>query len=46
MEEPETYENFPVRIALLSNLVALSIYALGAYILAGFGIVFAILYLL
>lgn len=46
MEEPKTYENFPVRIALLSNLVALAIYALGAYILAGFGIVFAVLYLL
>lgn len=46
MEEPKTYENFPVRIALLSNLVAVAIYALGAYILAGFGIVFAILYLL
>ena len=45
MEETKTYEKFPVRIVLLSNLVAISIYAIGAYILAGFGIVFAVLYL-
>jgi hypothetical protein len=46
MEEPKSYENFPAGVALLSNLVSLSIYILGAYILAGFGILFAILYLL
>lgn len=46
MEEPETYENFPAWIAILSNLVSISIYVLGAYILAGFGILFALLYLL
>jgi len=46
MEAPETYDNFPVWIAILSNLVSLSIYAIGAYILAGFGILFVILYLL
>jgi len=38
-------ENFPVWIVLLSNLVALSIYAIGAYILAGFGSLFSFLYL-
>lgn len=46
MEETKSYENFPLRIVLLSNLVALSIYAIGAYILAGFGILLAVLYLL
>ena len=40
------YENFPVRIVLLSNGVAILIYALGAYILGRLGILFAILYLL
>ena len=46
MEETKSYENFPIWIALLSNLVAISIYTIGAYILAGFGILFSILYLL
>ena len=38
------YENFPARIVLLSNGVALVIYALGVYILGHFGIVPAFLY--
>jgi hypothetical protein len=46
MEPTKTYEKFPVWIVLLSNLVAVSIYAIGAYILAGFGILFTVLYLL
>jgi len=46
MEPTKTYEKFPVWIVLLSNPVAISIYAVGAYILAGFGIIFAVLYLL
>ena len=46
MEPTKTSEKFPVWIVLLSNLVAISIYAIGAYILAGFGIIFAVLYLL
>ena len=46
MKEIKTYENFPKGIALSSNLVAISIYAIGAYILAGFGIVLSTLYLL
>lgn len=33
----KTYEHFPVGILLLSNAVTLAIYAIGAYILAGFG---------
>mgnify|MGYP003565087908 CR=1 FL=1 len=43
METP-LYENFPARIVLLSNGVALVIYALGVYILGQFGILFALLY--
>ncbi|HUV02414.1 MAG TPA: hypothetical protein VMW67_03055 [Desulfobacteria bacterium] len=46
MEGTESYENFPAWIALLATAVTLSIYALGAYILAGFGVFVAILYLL
>lgn len=46
MKETITYEKFPLGIVLLFNLVAISIYAIGAYILAGFGIIFSVLYLL
>ncbi len=46
MEETKSYENFPLWIVLLSSLVAVLIYAVGAYILAGLGIVYVILYLL
>ncbi|HIE31285.1 MAG TPA: hypothetical protein EYP67_02740 [Methanosarcinales archaeon] len=46
MKATKTYEKFPAWIVLLSNLVTISIYATGAYILAGFGIIFAVLYLL
>jgi hypothetical protein len=45
MKEPDTYENFPSHIVFLSNLEAISIYAIGVYILAGFGIWLAVLYL-
>lgn len=46
MEETKSYERFPIWIALLANLVAILIYAIGACILAGFGILLSILYLL
>ena len=46
MEETKSYERFPVWLALLANFVAISIYAIGARILAGFGILLPILYLL
>jgi len=45
MKELDAYESFPLRIVLLSNLVAISIYSIGVYILAGFGIWWAVLYL-
>ena len=46
MEETKSYENFPAWIALLVTAVTLSIYAIGAYILAGFGVLFSSIYLL
>jgi len=45
MKELDGYESFPIRIVLLSNLVAISIYAIGIYILALCGIWWAVLYL-
>ena len=41
-----TFENFPTWMALLSSLVSISIYAIGAYVLSGIGILFSILYLI
>lgn len=46
MEQTKTYECFPLWIVGLSNLLAVSIYGLGAYILSGFGIWLSGLYLL
>lgn len=40
------YENYPWRIVVLSNLVSLSIYFIGAYIISGLGLIYTILYLL
>jgi hypothetical protein len=41
----EIYENFPLGIVIFCNLVPLLIYATGAYILSGFGILMAVAYL-
>jgi hypothetical protein len=46
VEQIKTYESFPVWIVVLSNFVGLSIYLIGAYILAGFGLWMSGLYLL
>ena len=46
MEKTSCFRNFPIWIVLLSNLVTVSIYVIGAYFLAKFGILLAILYLL
>ena len=43
---PGSYERFPLSIVLLSNALAMSIYAIGACILAGFGLWVVVLYLL
>ena len=46
METIRSYENFPIRLVAAAVLVNVSIYALGAFILAGFGSVMTALYLL
>jgi len=38
MGEPMVYEKFPGRIVLLSNLLAVSIYGIGAFLMAGLGV--------
>lgn len=45
MKKIKTHDSFPARIVFLSNLVTILIYAIGAFILAGLGLLFAILYL-
>jgi len=37
MGEPTVYDKFPARIVLLSNLLSVSIYVIGAYLMAGLG---------
>lgn len=46
MGQAKVYECFPIWMVVLSNLVGLSIYMTGAYILAGFGLWMSGLYLL
>jgi hypothetical protein len=46
MEQIKAYEHFPPSLAAGSVLVNISIYALGAYVLSGFGLFMAGLYLL
>lgn len=38
MRQTKVYECFPIWIVILSNFVGLSIYLIGAYSLAGFGL--------
>jgi hypothetical protein len=46
MEEPGCKENYPLSIVAISILLTLMIYGIGAFLLSGFGILFAIAYLL
>jgi len=46
MAGSRTYENFPVWMPILANLVSILIYTAGAVILAGYGTGLAILYVL
>jgi len=46
METIRSYENFPISLVVASVLVNVSIYALGAFILAGLGTIMMALYLL
>jgi len=45
VKDTKSYESFPMWIVFSSNLVAISIYIIGAYILAGLGVIFSALYL-
>jgi hypothetical protein len=45
MQEPGCYENYPTRIVVVSNLVSLLIYGIGAYILYRFSLFWAIIYI-
>jgi hypothetical protein len=44
VQKAESFETFPLGIVLLTTTVAISIYALGVYVLLGFGVVAAVLY--
>jgi len=44
--ENRVYENYPAGTVLLANGVAISVYALGAYVLGRLGILFSIFYVL
>jgi hypothetical protein len=46
MKEVTAYERFPMPIVFLSNSLSISIYAIGAYVLAQCGIWWAVLFLL
>jgi hypothetical protein len=46
MEPSNTYENYPCWIRTISNLVSLSIYTIGAYIIYRLGVFWLALYLL
>jgi hypothetical protein len=46
METIRSHENFPIRLVAAAVLVNISIYALGAFILAGYGSIMMALYLL
>jgi hypothetical protein len=46
MGQTKVYERFPIWIVVVSNAVGVSIYLIGAYILAGFGLWLSGLYLL
>lgn len=46
MKEVTAYERFPLSIVFLSNGLAIAIYAIGLYIMAQCGLVWAVLYLL
>ena len=44
MAESRSYENFPLWIVLLTNLLSLTIYLIGLYIMLNLGILFATLF--
>ncbi|MCX6692088.1 MAG: hypothetical protein NTW33_08610 [Methanoregula sp.] len=46
MGEPQGYDQYPVWMVLVSNLLSLSVYVIGAAILSQIGLIWLVLYLL
>lgn len=46
MEQSKTFENYPCRVIIISNLVSIAIYLTGAFILYQLGIVWLLSYLI
>ena len=46
MQEPGCHENYPTIVVIVSNLVSLMIYGIGAYILYKFSLIWVIWYVL
>jgi len=46
MQEPGCHEKYPIPIVIVSNLVSLLIYGIGAFILSQFGLIWVISYVL
>jgi hypothetical protein len=45
-QNTKCFENYPLSIVLVSNLLNILIYAIGFYIILGFGLVYSVIYLL
>lgn len=46
MDSAEYFEDYPKGIVVLSNIFALSIWAIGAFILFGFGLLFSVIFII
>ena len=46
IERPKIYENYPCWIILVSNLISISIYLIGAFIIFQLGLIWLLLYLI
>jgi hypothetical protein len=46
MAQPKTFENYPCRIIIISNLVSIAIYLIGSFIIYQLGIIWLLAYLL
>jgi hypothetical protein len=46
MEQPKTFENYPCIIIIISNLVSITIYAIGAFIIFQLGLIWLLFYLI
>jgi hypothetical protein len=46
MEKPKCYENYPIWVVLASNLVSLSIYFIGGFLIYQIGLLWLVIYIL